>query len=137
MNEQNCKHYDSANFNNGEKSGTVCLKCGRIEIQAIRLPAPYPDHIYQAAQRAIENGGTGYDVLHKVWEAATINTHDDLEQLAEGSVIITGEPLNGKIITRVYEKTCEDLWQYGDYYESTKQIHLPATIIYWGDQRRP
>ena len=137
MSTERCDHYDSASFNNGEKSGTVCLECGRIEIQALRLPAPYPDHIYLAAQRATENGGTGYDVLHKVWESATINTHDELDNLPEDSVVITGEPLNGKTITRVYEKTSEDLWYYGDHYESTKQIHLPATIIYWGGQKRP
>ena len=32
MSAQRCDHYDSASFNNGEKSGTVCLECGRIEI---------------------------------------------------------------------------------------------------------
>jgi hypothetical protein len=104
MSEQNCKHYDSADFNNGEKSGTVCLKCGRIQTHAIKLPAPYPDHIYQAAHKALENGGTGYDILKAAWEAATVNTHDELARLPEDSVVITGEPLNEKTITRVYEK---------------------------------
>lgn len=137
MSTQRCDHYDSASFNNGEKSGTVCLECGRIEIQAIRLPAPYPDHVYQAAHQSLENGGTGYDILKAAWESATINTHDELDRLPNNSVVIAGEPLNGKTITRVYEKTSDDLWHYVDLYESTKQIHLPATIIYWGDQEHP
>lgn len=134
MSEQNCKHYDSANFNTGQKSGTVCLTCGRIEIHAEQLPAPYPDRVYMAAQQSIENGGTGYDVLKTSWEASTITNHDDLVRLPENSVVITGEPFNGKTITRVYEKTDDDLWYHGDSYESTTQIPLPATVIYWGEQ---
>ena len=137
MSTQRCDHYDSASFNNGEKSGTVCLECGRIEIHGKQLPAPYPDHVYQAAHQSLENGGTGYDILKSAWESATVNTHDELDRLPNNSVVITGEPLNGKTITRVYEKTSDNLWYYGDYYESTKQIHLPATIIYWGGQKRP
>jgi hypothetical protein len=132
MSDQNCKHYESANFNNGEKSGTVCLECGRIEIQAVKLPEPYPDHIYLAAQRAIENGGTGYDVLHKVWEASTVNTLVDLRNLPDNTVVITAEPINRKIITRVYEKT-DDMWHTGDHLIFSHEIELPATVIYWGE----
>lgn len=133
MSTQRCDHYDSASFNNGEKSGTVCLECGRIEIQAVKLPAPYPDHIYLAAQRSIENRGSGYDVLHKVWDAATVNNYDDLRNLPLGVVIITAEPFDDGPITTIYERTGEETWLTGDYVASTNEIHLPATVLYWAD----